>query len=97
MYLASIVEIAPVEELFYNPKHPYTQVLLKALPSRKKSIDEIKPLPGPLPDPVNPPSGCKFHPRCSYAMPICKKVRPKLIDLGNGCQVACHLYGGTKE
>ena len=97
MYLASMVEIAPVDEIFYNPKHPYTKILLDSIPSREKDINEIKPLPGPIPDPINPPPGCKFHPRCPHAMPICKKVRPKLVDTGGGHLVACHLYGGVKE
>jgi len=94
MYLGNIVEVAKVDNIFYEPKHPYTQALLKALPTREKSIDEVKPLPGPIPDPINPPSGCKFHPRCSYAIPICQKTSPKLTHVNGGCLVACHLYGG---
>ena len=92
MYLGSIVEVADVNKIFYEPKHPYTQALLRAIPSITGPIEELKPLPGPLPDPVNPPPGCKFHPRCPYRKKICEKVRPKLVDIGGGHLVACHLY-----
>jgi oligopeptide/dipeptide ABC transporter ATP-binding protein len=94
MYLGSIVEVANVDTIFYDPKHPYTQVLLKALPTREKSVDEVKPLPGPIPDPINPPSGCKFHPRCSFTLPICQNTSPKITKMDGGNLVACHLYGG---
>lgn len=92
MYLGNIVEVADVYTIFYEPKHPYTRALLKSIPSLIGPLEELKPLPGPLPDPVNPPSGCKFHPRCSERMEICEKVRPKLVDIGNGHLVACHKY-----
>ena len=59
-------------------------------------LEDLKPLPGPMPDPINPPPGCKFHPRCSERMEICKKVRPKLIDIGGGHLVACHKYKPSK-
>jgi len=91
MLLGNIVEIGNVEQIFYEPKHPYTKALIRATPSITGDI-EIKPIPGPLPDPVNPPPGCPFHPRCPFAMDICKKVRPELIELENGRKVACHLY-----
>lgn len=96
MYLGNIVEVADVYTIFYEPKHPYTKALLKSIPSIVGPLEDLKPLPGPMPDPINPPPGCKFHPRCSERMEICKKVRPKLIDIGGGHLVACHKYKPTK-
>jgi|YelNatPaOPRAMG01_1025707.scaffolds.fasta_scaffold00025_71 oligopeptide transport system ATP-binding protein len=95
MYLGKLVEIANNEEIYNSPLHPYTQALLSAVPipdpevaqKRKKVI-----LTGDVPSPVNPPSGCRFHPRCSYAMDICSKVEPKLKEVHKGHFTACHLY-----
>jgi oligopeptide/dipeptide ABC transporter ATP-binding protein len=92
MYLANIIEIGSVEEIFYDPKHPYTAALIKSIPSTKGNMGEVKPIPGPIPDPVFPPPGCKFHPRCQYAFDKCKKEKPDLIDIGGGRLVACHLF-----
>jgi peptide/nickel transport system ATP-binding protein len=92
MYLANIIEIGSVEEIFYDPKHPYTAALIKSIPSTKGNMGEVKPIPGPIPDPVFPPPGCKFHPRCQYAFDKCKKEKPELIDIGGGRFVACHLF-----
>lgn len=92
MYLGNVVEMGETGKIFYEPKHPYTQALLKSIPSITGRIEDLKPIPGPVPDPVNPPPGCKFHPRCPRRMDICTKVRPKLVDLGGGSFVACHLY-----
>ncbi len=93
MYLGKIVEIADKKELFDNPKHPYTLALLSAIPipDPKAKKNEII-LEGDLPSPINPPSGCRFHTRCPYAKPICKKEEPILKDIGNGHKVACHLF-----
>ncbi len=92
MYLGNIVEIGTTRQIFYDPKHPYTKALLQAIPSITKPLEDLKPLPGPVPDPLNPPSGCKFHPRCPLRFKACSESRPKLIDLGDGHLVACHLY-----
>jgi len=96
MYLGKIVECAPTEEIFKEPLHPYTQALFESIPipdpAKRK---ERPPLTGEVPSPVNPPSGCRFHPRCKYAMDICGKVEPSFVDVGQGHLVACHLY--TKE
>lgn len=92
MYLGNIVEIGNVDDIFYEPKHPYTRALLNAIPSITGDISNLKPLPAPFPDPLNPPSGCKFHPRCPQAFDICKKERPQLMHIGQGRFVACHLY-----
>ena len=93
MYLGSIVEMADAEELYENHKHPYTEALLSAVPipvyGKKK---ERILLSGDVPSPMNPPSGCTFHPRCSHCMEICKTKKPELHDIGNGHCVACHLF-----
>jgi oligopeptide transport system ATP-binding protein len=91
MYLGKIVELAPKEELFANPKHPYTQALIAAIPrvgEGKKMMK--KSLSGEVPSPINPPSGCAFHPRCPYAMEICKSQLP-VLNPGSH-QTACWLY-----
>jgi len=93
MYLGKIIEIAESEELFKNPLHPYTQALFSAIPvpdpevKRKRII-----LRGEPPSPANPPSGCRFHPRCPHAMDICRQVIPEFIEYRSGHLVACHLY-----
>ncbi|MCD6341471.1 MAG: ABC transporter ATP-binding protein [Thaumarchaeota archaeon] len=93
MYLGKIVEIAEPEELFKNPLHPYTQALFSAIPipdpeaKRKRII-----LKGEPPSPANPPSGCRFHPRCPYAKDKCKHETPALIEVKPGHLVACYLY-----
>jgi oligopeptide/dipeptide ABC transporter ATP-binding protein len=92
MYVGKVVELAQTMELFHNPLHPYTQALMSAIPipdptvRRKRII-----LTGDVPSPVNPPVGCRFHPRCSQAMDICHNEEPRLMDIGNGHIVACHL------
>ncbi|MEM2057792.1 MAG: ABC transporter ATP-binding protein, partial [Thermoproteota archaeon] len=92
MYLANIVEIGGVEEIFYDPMHPYSTALIKSIPSIIGKLDDVKPIPGPIPDPVTPPSGCRFHPRCPHAFDRCNKEKPKLIGMGGGRFVACHLF-----
>jgi peptide/nickel transport system ATP-binding protein len=92
MYVGYLVEMASTEELYYNPKHPYTEALLSAIPKpdpRKRSRPHK--LPGDVPSPANPPSGCYFHPRCRYAEDICKTDRPPLRDVGGEHWVACHF------
>jgi oligopeptide/dipeptide ABC transporter ATP-binding protein len=92
MYLGQIVEMADTQELYGHPVHPYTQALLSAVPviSREHRRERIR-LTGEVPSPLNPPSGCRFHPRCPYAMDRCKTEMPKLKDLGGGHWAACHL------
>ena len=92
MYLGKIVESTDKKELFNNPKHPYTQALLSAIPvpNPKAEKKEII-LEGDIPSPLNPPSGCRFHTRCPFAKPICREKEPELRDVGNNHMVACHL------
>ena len=93
MYLGKVVELASYGELYEAPKHPYTRALLSAIPlpdpkTRKKRII----LKGDVPSPISPPSGCSFHPRCSYRMEGCDKNAPVLKDLGGRHYAACYLY-----
>jgi oligopeptide/dipeptide ABC transporter ATP-binding protein len=93
MYLGKIVEHAKTEELFKNPLHPYTKALFSAaLPGHPDVTREEIILQGEVPSPINPPSGCRFHPRCAYAMPHCSEVEPVDKDIAPGHRVACHLY-----
>jgi len=93
MYLGKIIEIADRDELYENPRHPYTRALLSAIPSIDAAgrPERIK-LPGEVPSPLNPPSGCSFHPRCPYAKDICKTAVPPLIAGRGGHTVACHVF-----
>jgi len=92
MYLGRLVELAAVDELFSNALHPYTEALVSAIPSLRRKRARIL-LPGNVPSPLNPPPGCRFHPRCHRVLPVCRKTEPQLKDVGNGHLVACHLYG----
>jgi oligopeptide transport system ATP-binding protein len=95
MYLGRIVEIAPAWELYTNPLHPYTEALLAAVPVPDPKVKRARVLlEGEVPSPIDPPSGCPFHPRCPIRkMPLCRVERPELKQIGNGHQVACHLRG----
>ena len=93
MYLGQIVEYAPTEELYENPLHPYTKALFAAaLPSHPDVEREEIVLQGEVPSPINPPSGCRFHPRCPFAMEKCSVEEPVIKDMGNDHRVSCHLY-----
>jgi len=89
MYAGSICEVASVEELFLHPSHPYTKALLDAVPMPGK---ELQTIPGALADPLNPPPGCRFHPRCPSAMPVCQQEKAELKEIGKDHMVACHLF-----
>ncbi|HUY38738.1 MAG TPA: oligopeptide/dipeptide ABC transporter ATP-binding protein [Candidatus Binataceae bacterium] len=93
MYLGKIVELAAREEIYADPRHPYTRALLSAIPTVDPAgkPERIK-LPGEMPSPVNPPSGCAFHPRCPYAKDQCRTVEPALITGRGGHAVACHVF-----
>ena len=92
MYVGKIVEQAETEELFLNPKHPYTEALLSAIPQPDPDslLDEIS-LEGEVPSPANPPPGCYFHPRCQYAQQICQEELPPLLEVSPDHYAACHF------
>ena len=93
MYLGKIVEMSTDRELYQNPSHPYTEALLSAVPRPDPTIKKQRIiLPGDVPSPINPPSGCRFHTRCLYAKADCKTVEPQLEDIGGGHYVACHYW-----
>lgn len=92
MYAGRLVEVGPVKELFKEPLHPYTQMLISSLPSLE-SRGVFKGIPGIAPSLRNPPSGCHFHPRCPAVMSHCSAKDPKLMEIRPGRWVACHLYG----
>ncbi|HXL74408.1 MAG TPA: oligopeptide/dipeptide ABC transporter ATP-binding protein, partial [Burkholderiales bacterium] len=85
MYLGRLVELAPAGELFSHPRHPYTRMLLEAVPQIERTGEPRTPVAGEVPNPLAPPPGCSFHPRCPHADERCRRERPELIDA-----VACH-------
>jgi len=98
MYLGRIVEIARRDELYRRPLHPYTEALLAAIPVADPEVEARRPraiVHGEVPSALNPPSGCRFHPRCPHAMEKCKSLEPPLTGLGDGRAVACHLHVGA--
>ncbi len=93
MYAGSIVEEAPVEEIFAEPKHPYTKGLWGAIPLLSGEKETLTVIPGSVPDLSEPPSGCTFHPRCAFRFTPCDRVRPPLFEVAPRHCVACYLYG----
>jgi oligopeptide/dipeptide ABC transporter ATP-binding protein len=93
MYLGKLVELARSEDLFSNPQHPYTAALINVVPvpdpkEMKSKMKEI--LRGEISSPINPPKGCRFHPRCSQMKPRCKEIEPEIQEIGKDHYVACH-------
>jgi peptide/nickel transport system ATP-binding protein len=97
MYAGKIVEIGSAEQVFLRPKHPYTRALMETVPSIKEAKKELKSIPGSPPSLLDPPTGCRFHPRCPYATAICKQVEPNLVEVEHDHMVACHLVGGESN
>jgi peptide/nickel transport system ATP-binding protein len=91
MYAGDIVETADVREIFSNPLHPYTQGLLRSVP-KVEQAEGLNTIPGTVPGLVNPPSGCRFHPRCPWSTDICAQEKPSLVEMAPGHWVACHTY-----
>ncbi len=91
MYAGKLVEIGPSEKIYYEPAHPYTQKLLAAIPRLHEDVEKLEFIPGTPPNLINPPSGCRFHPRCPYAMDVCKKKVPELKEIDKEHYVACWL------
>ena len=103
MYLGQVVERGSAQELYDNPKHPYTQLLLSSVPTldptestRDEPIDDSSTKDSEIPSPIDPPSGCRFRTRCPFAMDICAELAPAQIHLSEGRSVACHLYSESE-
>lgn len=96
MYLGKICEVAPTVDFFQNPLHPYTQMLLSAIPVLSEAEEELKPKKvistGEIPSPVNIPTGCSFRTRCPFAMEVCARIDPVMTEVGSGHTVRCHLF-----
>lgn len=90
MYAGKIVEVADVHEIFQNPVHPYTSGLLRAVPNPLKKEERLETIPGTVPNLINPPEGCRFHPRCTEAVEKCRMAVPELKKVGQNHLVACH-------
>ena len=97
MYLGRIVESAPTESLFAAPNHPYTQALLNEVPRIDVRRREFEPIRGEIPSPLDPPSGCHFHPRCPHAMARCERENPRMREIEPGHFSACHLNDGMTD
>jgi len=94
MYAGKIVEYGDITEIFKKPLHPYTQGLISAFPNIKAEKTRVQSIPGAPPNLLSPPPGCRFHPRCKYAMDICRREEPDFIKISKNHFVACHLVGG---
>jgi peptide/nickel transport system ATP-binding protein len=90
MYLGRLAESAAVDDIFDNPLHPYTRLLLETIPDVEMTGKKKAPVAGEIPNPIDPPCGCAFHPRCPLAAAQCQKIRPELTTLDSGVKVACH-------
>jgi oligopeptide transport system ATP-binding protein len=95
MYLGRIVELQSRDELYRNPLHPYTEALLAAVPIPDPELEAARPqqiVKGEVPSVIDPPAGCRFHPRCPKVLPECSSADPRLLAVGGGREVACHLH-----
>ncbi len=92
MYAGNIVESGAAQRVFKNPSHPYTQGLLRSIPTPQTKRGELGGVPGNIPNLINPPPGCRFEPRCTYAMPVCHTAFPTITELQTDHRAACYLY-----
>ncbi len=92
MYAGEIIEYGTVEQIFTNPKHPYTKGLFQSIPNLESDVERLIPIEGLMPDPMNLPSGCKFHPRCTQCMDICSQQDPEVTILKDNHNVRCYLH-----
>ena len=97
MYAGSIVAYGSTYNILKNPKHPYTTGLMGAIPRPEQKGKPLSTIKGSVPNYLDPPKGCRFHPRCEYAMEICKKEKPKMVKVGENHYVACWIYGGDED
>ena len=97
MYAGKLVEVAPAQQLFEEPLHPYTQGLLASVPNIRLEDEELRTMEGAPPDLINPPSGCRFHPRCPYVMDICLDTEPAFEPVESGQLASCWLYQTAPE
>jgi len=97
MYAGCLVERADTKSVFKEPLHPYTQGLMNSIPKLDLELTRLETIEGNVPNLIKPPSGCRFHTRCPYAMEHCKLEKPPLIEIKPGHSVACHLYGGVNH
>ncbi|MBI4393077.1 MAG: ABC transporter ATP-binding protein [Euryarchaeota archaeon] len=97
MYAGSVVETATTRDMFHAPRHPYTVGLLKSIPELQAGREPLPVIAGFVPDLIDPPQGCRFHPRCPYAIDVCRSERPPMFDAGEDHRVACHLYDGAHD
>ena len=98
MYLGKLVEVAPSDDIYDRPLHPYTQALIDAIPVPDPDVKQgTKLLTGDVPSPIDPPSGCRFHTRCPFATDRCSTEEPELKDVGGGHCVACHLVVANED
>lgn len=97
MYAGEIIEFGTIEEIIENPKHPYTRGLFDSIPKIDEDVEELNPIKGLVPDPTKLPSGCKFHPRCNYAMEECSIELPNDIVINKNHTIRCFLYNKNNE
>jgi len=97
MYAGKAVEYSDLTGIFQKAKHPYTQALLESIPRLNVETERLRIIPGTVPRLINPPLGCRFHPRCEHVMKICSEQEPPLTEVGQGHAVACHLYTSSSK
>jgi len=97
MYAGKLVEYADMTTIFEKPEHPYTQALFESIPRIDTKTERLRTIRGTVPRLINPPPGCRFHPRCEHVMKICSQQDPQLTEIGQGHEVACFLYNSTHE